>query len=140
MTNSVYSGSIAQLVAVQVVTEEERVCVARLQGVAGPPGKGLRTKRRQKRLQVRLASAPVSGLTDAREELLNTGRALVRIRRARVAAFSTLLGGVPDIATDVQSDRADAWRDQVLLRVRQLLGTSATSLALRAMHLPRAPM
>ena len=29
-------------------------------------------------------------------------------------AFSTLLGGVPEIATDVSGDGADAWRDHVL--------------------------
>jgi len=55
---------------------------------------------------------------------------LVRIMRGRVAAFSTLLGGVPDIATDVTGDGADAWRDEVLSAVRRLLEGSAISLAL----------
>ena len=55
---------------------------------------------------------------------------LVRIMRGRVAAFSTLLGGVPDIATEVTGDGADAWRDEVLSAVRKLLEGSTTSLAL----------
>lgn len=55
---------------------------------------------------------------------------LVRIIRRRVAAFSTLLGGVPDIALDVAEDGADAWRDEVLLAVRKLLEGRTTSLAL----------
>ena len=56
---------------------------------------------------------------------------LVRIMRGRVAAFSTLLGGVPDIATDVTGDGADAWRDEVLSAVRKLLDGGTMSLALR---------